>query len=88
MAKYLLYRIGANAANQSSERAPVAIVEAASRKEAEQVETQASPTVHDSAWAKLAPEVSVWVNQRLEAVPESRARAGDWNQVLVEEAAQ
>lgn len=69
---YVLFRKGANGANQSlCDRAPVAIVVAASKAEAEQCDHDGSP--HASAFVRLAPHVSVWANQHIEAVPLSRA---------------
>lgn len=79
--KYLLIRYGANAANQSMcARMPVAIVDAPNRSEAERTErVDSSP--HTSAFAYFAPEVDVWANQRLEAVPLSRAKRSDIREV-------
>lgn len=75
--KYGVYRVGANAANQGGrERLLVAVVEASNRAEAEATE-RAGSTVYDSSFAVLAPDVDVWANQRLVAVPFSRVSAAD-----------
>lgn len=71
---YAVYRLGANRANTEG---LVAIVEATSRQEAERVQTHERPTVYDSAWLALAPEVTIWANQRVEAIPLSRASVVD-----------
>jgi hypothetical protein len=70
---YGIYRYGANGANQGyANKALVAIVEARNREEAEECDTQDRPTVYDSAWLKLDPEVTIWANQFVSAVPVSK----------------
>lgn len=76
MPMYLIVRHGSNGANQPMRaRAPVAIVEAKNRKDAE--ETEHDGSAHSSAWLVLAPEVKVWANQRIEAIPVSKASKAD-----------
>jgi hypothetical protein len=93
--EYLVYRIGSNTANQSMcERAPVAIVRAANRAAATRTKVKAEhPSVYDCP--ELTPDgelvahranLDVWANQRLEAVPASRAPAADLNAVYEEDA--
>jgi hypothetical protein len=68
MTDYLVYRHGANAANQSVvQTSPLAIVTASSR---------------DEACLKASGHHTVYANQMLSAVPRSRARQSDWNSVV------
>lgn len=63
--KYLVYRQGSNAANQSlCNKMPVAIVAATSRQEACRIARQS---------------VIFYANQTAEAIPESKANATDWD---------
>lgn len=90
MTIYLIYRKGSNAANQpcTFDWVPIAIVEAESREAAEATTWgDEKPNVHGCP--TLAAEVvahcgnlDVWSNQYLKAVPESRAKASDWNAVI------
>lgn len=87
--QYLIYRHGANAANQSlSERRPVAIVEAPSRAAA--TATVRFDCARLDAYAPsclaLAQHVDCWANQRFSAVPRSKASRADWNSVAEQEA--
>lgn len=73
---YGIYRYGANANNQPGrEKELVTIVEAKTRAEAEECEQHERPGIYDSAWLKLDPEVTIWANQRVEAVPVSKIPA-------------
>lgn len=78
---YLIYRHGANRSNQSlGEMAPVAIVTARSRTAATATERHDPPgklDLYACATMVLAPWVTVWANQRLSAVPLSRASRKD-----------
>ena len=87
---YLLYRMGSNTANQPCENdwVPIAIVRAASREEAEattwgdrNVSAHQCPTVAAEVLVRCS-DLNVWANQRLKAVPYSRAPWGDCNTVL------
>lgn len=63
--RYLVYRQGSNAANQSlCNKMPVAIVAATSRQEACRIARQ---------------NVTFYANQVSEAVPESKANVTDWS---------
>lgn len=76
MRTYLIIRHGANSANQPmTPRLPVALVEAKNRGEAEATEHDGD--ARSPAFLKLAPRVKVWANQRVEAVPLSRARVSE-----------
>lgn len=88
--EYLVYRSGSNAANQSMtpEGVPIAIVRAGSRAEAEattwgdcEPSVRHCPTPSAEVVASVG-NLDVWANQSLAAVPQSRARASDWNAVL------
>ena len=82
MPRYLVYRHGSNAANQSMrDTAPVAIVEAKSANEACAVESDPKPTIHSSAWLALNSDVTLYANQRVSAVPLSKARKADRREV-------
>lgn len=77
MTAYIIYRSGANRANQSTrERAPVAIVEAKSREAACEVD-HGAPSVHAPRYCLAAPWVKVWANQDLTAKPVSKASRRD-----------
>lgn len=83
MPTYLLYRVGANRANQGDHRVPVAIVEARNQAEATATEIPGGvPDIDLPSASVLAPEITCWANQHLEAVPQSRAPDRDWNSVL------
>jgi hypothetical protein len=65
MTSYLIYRHGSNSANQSmTPKAAIAIVEAANGEEAKRIASE---------------NHTVYNNQYLEAVPESKANKSDWN---------
>jgi hypothetical protein len=83
MTQYLVYRHGSNAANQPMrDRAPVAIVEARTRDDATACAYSVDdPRIADHAYCILARHVSVWANQRLSAVPVSRAPKADVREV-------
>lgn len=68
---YLIYRHGANGANQSTERVAVAICTAPNK---------------DAAVERVAREVNCYANQHLSAVPKSRALTTDWNELLTDAA--
>lgn len=71
MTNYLIYRHGSNGANQSMcNKMPVAIVTAESKQAAK------------DAVALERPEITVYANQFLSAIPESTAPVGDWNAQL------
>jgi len=88
MANYLIRRHGSNAANQSMTRvANVAIVEAKNRDEAVAKAIAGDVLAgaeHSFDWStnKIDYSVSCYANQSLEAIPESKARISDWNEVL------
>lgn len=84
--EYAVFRHGANASNQSSDAVLVAVVEAASAEEACATEQPERRTVHDSAWLKLDPSVTVWANQRLTAKPASRVGKAELNDFYEREA--
>ena len=72
MTSYLIYRHGSNSANQSMcNTMAIAIVEAASK---------------EAAIAIVAEDHTVYANQFLSAVPESKASREDWNAVVMEQA--
>jgi hypothetical protein len=88
--EYLLYRKGSNSANQPMtwDWVPIAIVRAPSRGKAEETtwgdgepSVYGCPTVAAEVVASCG-NLDVWANQSLMAVPQSRARASDWNHVL------
>lgn len=71
LTSYLIYRHGSNAANQSMCNAmPVCIVDAASRQGA-----------IDAVRANH-PEITVYANQYLTAIPKSRVSEQTWNEQL------
>jgi hypothetical protein len=80
MTMYLIYRNGANSANQPMcDQMPVAIVEAASRDAA------CATDRHDAngpCYLSLDESVTCWRDQHFTAVPWSRAKACDWNAVV------
>ena len=81
--EYLIVRHGSNAANQSMcSRAPVAICEATSREEAKS-KALAGDVIAATArcLADDSRMVTVYNNQRLEAIPRSAARVSEWNAV-------
>lgn len=79
---YLVYRCGANAANQGmTERMPVAIVEATSQAEATAT-VRLSDDHHAPSVLALDHDVTCWANQRFVAVPGSRASVRDWNSLV------
>lgn len=83
MRPFLIYRHGANRANQSlCDKMPVAIVEAESAAEALEEESDPKPSIYSSRWLKLAPHVTAWANQTFSAVTEDKADADDWNAVV------
>lgn len=75
MALFLLYRIGRNTSNQDRDRAPVALVEASSREEAAALSPFDDP--RSPRFCLLAKRVTVWENQRIEAIPASKAPRAD-----------
>jgi hypothetical protein len=84
LTSYLIYRHGSNTANQSMcNRAPVAIVEATSRDEATRTVRHdgAKLDFHAPSYLALDESVDCWANQHFTAVPQSRAKAIDWNAV-------
>ena len=69
---YLIYRHGSNSANQSMcNKMAIAIIEATSK---------------DAAMRQAADDHSVYANQFLSAVAESKANREDWNAVGMEQA--
>lgn len=69
---YLIYRHGSNSANQSMcSKLAIAIVEATSK---------------DSAIQQAAEDHTVYANQFLSAVAESKANREDWNSAGVDQA--
>lgn len=73
MTDYLIYRRGANAANQSGrDNAPVLIVNGADSA--------------DSAIAIAKNHVDTYANQRLSAVARDNAPDEDWNELLERDA--
>lgn len=91
---YLVYRTGSNSANQpmTDESIPIAIVEATSRGKACEITWgDKEPTVHGCPSLKSnvvasAGNMDVWGNQTLHAIPQSLAKASDWNWVLESDA--
>ena len=72
MTSYLIYRHGSNFANQSMcSKLAIAIVDA---------------TRKDAAIVQAAEDHTVYANQFLSAVPESKASREDWNAVVMEQA--
>lgn len=68
MTKYLIYRHGSNAANQSRiNKMAIDIIEAKSQEAAKTI---------------AAGNHTVYNNQFLSAVPESKAKKSDWNYVV------
>ena len=97
MADYLVYRTGCNAANQpwTFDAVPIAIVSAKTRAHAcATTWGKGRPSVgscpHLLAWddgrvVAAVVDTNVWPNQRLHAVPRSRARRSDLDFVLRED---
>lgn len=82
---WLLVRHGSNAANQSRTfRLPVAVVRAVDAGEA--TETRRDGGWDGPSYSTRAPWVDVWANQRLEAIPLSRATRADVEQARETEA--
>lgn len=96
--KYLVYRVGSNAANQpmTFEPVPIAIVEAKNRRAAVRRGYSGGggpKSVHDCLFLDPDGEIvaqvgdlSVYANQYLYALPRSKASKRDWNAVLEENA--
>lgn len=82
---WLLVRHGSNAANQSRTfRLPVAVVRAIDPADA--TETRHDGSFDCPSYSVRAPWVDVWANQRLEAIPLSRATRADIAQAREAEA--
>ncbi len=86
MTQYLIYRYGSNAANQPMcNKEAVAIVEAKSKAKATRRDDSGLNPEGDIV-AAISDGVTVYANQSLEAVAESRASIRDWNYVLEQDA--
>jgi len=81
--RYLVYRQGANGANQGGANSvPVAIVTARSRAEACETDSVIDGGLVIYTWLKADGDIGAYANQSFYAVPESKAKSSDWDRVL------